>query len=127
MEAGSDCGWVLITYSFHAGAAMQEVAEYLVAIGQPTPNPLLSVAWLARDEEGKIKGVLCIQSLPLCEPCEGESSEIVRELFSRAEAWIRECSPPRVLMHSGHPAMKAMLRRKGAVESSDQWFEWTHQ
>lgn len=126
VEEGCDYWWFLmITYTFHAGPTMQEVAEHLISLGQAVPNPMLSVGFLAKDDEGKIKGVLCIQSLPLCEPCEGETGEIVRELFSRAEEWIKESRAPRVLMHSGHPAMKIMLRRKGAIESADQWFEWT--
>lgn len=106
---------------------MKEVSEYLLSIGEPLPNPMLSVGWLARNEHGEVEGIMVVQSLPLCEPCMGTSSEIVRNLFSHAEKWIKESLAPRVLMHTSHPAMKMMLKRKGAEPSSDEWFDWRKQ
>lgn len=117
----------MITYSFHAGESMKEVAEYLMSIGQHPPNPMLSVGWLAKNDSGIIVGVIVIQSVPLCEPCIGTDGQIVKDLFERAEKWIRESKPPRVFMHTAHPAMKRMLRMKGAMESCDEWYEWNPQ
>jgi hypothetical protein len=117
----------VIDYSFHAGETMREVAEHLRSIGEPLPNLLLSVGWLAKNDSGKIVGCIVIQSVPLCEPCKGENGDIVKALFAMAEDWIKESRAPRIFAHSNHPAMKLHLKRKGAVPSSDEWFEWNPQ
>lgn len=114
----------MIRYTFHAGESMKEVADYLAVIGEPLPNPVLSVGWLAKNDIGKIVGVIVVQSVPLVEPCKGMDGQIVKDLFSLAEDWVKESMAPRVFMHTEHPAMKLMLKRKGAYESPDQWFEW---
>jgi hypothetical protein len=103
---------------------MQEVAEYLVAIGQPTPNPLLSVAWLARDEAGRIVGMSLLQSIPVVEPFQGEDVEIIKELFRRTEEFIHQSGAPRVFMHTSNRGMQAMLLRKGAQKLDDPLFDW---
>lgn len=114
----------MITYKTYAGKSMLKVAEYLRDNGEPQPNPILSVAFVAEDENGKILGLSVVQSMPFVEPFHGESGEILKRLFEMTEEFIKGSGAPRVLMHTSHRAMQGMLRLKGAERVEDPFFDW---
>lgn len=109
-----------------AGADLYEsgLFDKLTSEGEILPNPLLTVAWMAVDEDDKIVGHAVVHSLPVVEYVHAESGEIIKELFGHVESFIRESGAPRVLAHTEHRAMARMLTRVGFGVPSP-WFEWT--
>lgn len=111
-------------YTLCAGPTIGRIQDILAEMGEPPCNPILSVGWIAEDDEGNVHGVIVIQSIPLVEPCVGEDAEVVKQLFSLAEEFIKESGAPRMLAHTSHRGMQAMLLRKGAERKADPLFDW---
>jgi hypothetical protein len=103
---------------------MERVQQILSELGEPPCHPKLSVAWIAEDDDGGVHGILVLQSLPIVEPCLGEDAEVVKGLFDCAEQFIKQSRVPRILAHTSHRGMQAMLLRKGAKKQDDPLFDW---
>ena len=109
---------------------MKELAEHLVEIGQSAPNPLLSVAWLAEDEDGKMIGHIVLHSVPIVEGLKVDPSYqgngVAFELMKRAQEFIVNSKAPRVLMHTDHPVMERILKHEpyGCTELKSKYLEW---
>lgn len=115
-----------VTYHTYAGPTIQKVLEYLDALGEPQPNALLSVAFGAEDK-GDIKAISLIQSLPIVEPFHAEPGfgHHLGKLFEMTQEFIIGSNAKRVLMHTGHPAMKKMLQMQEGVEiMGDTVYDW---
>jgi hypothetical protein len=114
----------VISYRILIGPDIAPVLMLMAERDIPLPNINLMppVAWVA-EEDGKIIDMCILQAVPIVEIA-GQTGETIQQLLTMAEKFIRETSPPRVLMHSNHRAMKTILRVKGADESPDAWFEW---
>jgi hypothetical protein len=123
-----------LSYRLVAGADMYKVRQLLDAIGEPQPHFLLSCAWVAESPDGRIVGLSQFQSIPVVEPFKMISSdydggEVLGKLFSMTREFIMASGTPRVLMHTGHPAMKRMLTGPDvrAQRMSDEFFDWRKQ
>ncbi len=111
---------------------MYKVRQLLAKLGEPEPHFLLSCAWTAEDAKGEIVGLSQAQSILVIEPFKMVTSsysydgaEVLGNLFEMTQEFIVKSGAPRVLMHTGHPAMKRMLTRKvGAVRMTDEFFDW---
>lgn len=117
-----------MTYRLVAGKDMLPAAEWLAKKNYPVPNPALSVAWVAENEDG-VQGVLVLASQPMIESIRVEEkfqteARVGIELFRMAEEWIKNSPAKRVWMHTGHPTMKRMLRKIGANKHPDELFLW---
>lgn len=111
-------------YTLCAGPTIGRIQDALKLIGEPPCNPVLSVGWIAEDEAGEIHGMIVVQSIPLVEPCVGEDADVVKNLFMLAEEFIKSSGAPRMLAHTSHRGMQAMLIRKGAKRQEDPLFDW---
>jgi hypothetical protein len=113
-----------IQYRMATTDDMPAVAEFLVSHGITLPNVALMVPvfWIAV-EGSEIVDLCMMQAVPVVELA-GRSGDTIFQLLLRAEQFIRETRPSRVLMHSSHRSMKKMLEHKGARESTDSWYEW---
>lgn len=115
-----------VEYKMLAGPSLKPLLEKMLSQGEPMPNIALMVAFVAVDDEGEIVAHCVLQSLPVAEPTKAEPGygEHLGPLFEMMKDFIIKSGAPRVLSHTGHPAMKRMLERAGAMPCSDQFFDW---
>jgi len=113
-----------VTYTMHAGPTIVEISEYLMSRGEVPPNPLLSVAWSAKDENGKIIDVIVVRSVPVVDSLHLVDPRVGLTLFGLAETWLRKSGALQIFMHSANPAIQAKIEKAGAHIHREQWYEW---
>lgn len=113
-----------IQYRMASQDDMPAVAEFLVSNGITLPNlALMAPAFWIAVQNGVIVDLCMLQAVPIVELA-GRSGDTILNLLLLAEEFLREIRAPRLLMHTSHRSMKKMLEYKGAVKSSDDWYEW---
>lgn len=111
-----------VTYEMLSGPALKEVAE--IWDGVPF-NPLLSVAWVARDDSGKIFDMVVVHSVPIVEGLHMVNPKVGLTLINMAQHWLVSSGAKRVFMHSANPAVQGKIEKMGAEKCSEPMFEWT--
>jgi len=116
----------MTTRKIYAGKEMDKVNAYLEALGEPRPNPVLSIAFTEEDEHGNIVAIAMLQSLPVAEPMKAEPGygHLLKGLFEAVQEFVYQSGAQRVLSHTAHPAIKKMLERVGAQPVTDQYYDW---
>ncbi len=113
-----------------AGPEMYKLAEHLFETGQPLPNPILSVAWIAEDENEKIIGHIILHSVPIIEylkiDADRQGNGLAFELMDRAREFVESAGCSHVLMHSAHPVMRRILARPpyNCRPLTEPYMEW---
>lgn len=115
----------MIEYKMYNYPNMKKIMDYLESKGEPKPNEVLSVAFTA-EEDGEIKALIMVQSIPLCEPAHAEEGfgEHLHHLFETAKEFIWSSKATRVIMHTSNRAMEVMLKRSGARPILDVFYDW---
>jgi hypothetical protein len=115
-----------VEYKMLAGPSLEPLLRKMVEQGEPLPNIVLTVAFVAVDESGEIKAHCVLQSLPVAEPMNAEVGygEHLKPLFEMMKDFVLKSGAPRVLSHTSHPAMRRMLEREGAMALGDQLYDW---
>lgn len=113
-------------YETYAGPSMVKVAEHLARLGEPQPNPLLSIAFTLEDADGEIHALAVVQSLPVIEPMTADPGYgyALHRLADMVRDFILDSGAPRVLAHTSYDSMKQRLLAEGATEISDPVYDW---
>ena len=100
-----------LQYRTYAGADLPKVFDYLESLGEPLPNPALSIAFTAETTDGEIVAISIVQSLPIVEPFHAEPGhgDALGPLFQHTVEWLLASGAPRVWAHTSHRAMSRML------------------
>jgi hypothetical protein len=111
-----------------AGPEFRPVAEKLVDMDQPLPNILLPHIGFAAMDGERVAGMAVLQCVPFIEPFRVDSeyrqSNVGLRLLDMATEYIKQHGVPRVFCHTAHPVMEQLLLRRGAVKSSEPFFEY---
>ena len=108
-----------------AGPTLADLAQYID--DAPLPNPLLSVGWLAEDDDGKFLGRIVLHSVPVIGFLKVEPGQngLASELIERAQAFVIESGAKCCLVHTEHPAVEKIAKRNGCKEVPMTYLEWT--
>jgi predicted N-acetyltransferase YhbS len=112
-----------------AGPSFEKLAKHLIETGQSVPNPILSVGFIAEDEEGNIVGHIIVHSVPIVEYLKVDEayqgSGLGFELMEKAKEFIVESKCKYLLMHTGHKTMERILKKEyGCTELQEKYLEW---
>jgi predicted N-acetyltransferase YhbS len=119
-----------VTYRMVAGPDFEKLARHLSETGQPLPNPLLCVGWIAENEIGEIVGHIVLHSVPILEGLkvteEHRGSGVGFRLIEKAREFILHSQTKRVLMHTSDERMDRYLKSmiKGITDCEIQYLEW---
>jgi len=96
-----------------AGPALYPVLDKIEEAGEPKPNPLLSVGFVAVDDDGNVKAQILVHSVCMAEYTLAEPGfgHCLGPLFQMAHEFVQKSGVPRVLMHTDSKAMERMLKR----------------
>lgn len=118
----------MINFKQYAGPTFVKVAEYLESIHEPQPNPMLCIGFAAEDNEGNIRALSVIQSLPVIEPFTAQPGygQHLGKLFEMTQEFIKGSDARRVLMHTSEPAMMRIINRikPSPWPMLDQFYDW---
>ena len=118
-----------MTFETIAGEDFVPIAEKLVDMEQPLPNPNLPhMAFVVRDDRGDLKGLAVLSCVALIEPFfvngEPDGGMTSARLFAYVEQFIKDSGVHRLLMHTGHPLMAKMIERAEGKKIEDSFFEF---
>lgn len=108
------------------GSALEPLLVKMMARDEPMPDPFDSVGFVAMDDEGNIKAEIVVQRVYMAEPAKADEGygNCLSPLFKMAEDYIREIEAPRVIMHTEHRGMVAMLKRAKAKLWPVTMYQW---
>jgi len=112
------------------GKGMQRIAERLLAINQPLPNPLLSSAFAVENADRSIGSFIVIQGVTLVEPLVVQAQDVGTmvplQLLHEAAKYVRTNKFRRTFMHSTDPYIWKWLTTKRAmpIPDTERFFEW---
>jgi hypothetical protein len=109
-----------------AGGYLKPLSDKMVERGEVALNPILSVGFVAVDDEDIIRAEIVIQSVCMVEPAKADEGygNCLAPLFRMANDFIQESGVPRVIMHTEHRGMAAMLRRAKAKLWPVTMYQW---
>ena len=107
-----------------AGPSMKELAEHIT--DAPLPNPLLSVGWIAEEDDGTFIGRIVLHSVPVIGYLKVEPGHngLASDLIERATQFVINSNAQCVLMQTEHPAIEKIAKRHGCREMPLTYLEW---
>jgi len=118
-----------ITLEIKLGPDFIPIAEKLVEMDQPLPNPAMPcLAFTAVDDKGELVGFSVLSCIALIEPfhvpSESEGGMISARLFKYVEKYVRDSGVHRLFVHSDSAKMQKMIQRAGGRVVPEPCYEF---